>query len=73
MKQKSIKIFLSADDTYAPFIATTVISICSKSDALCEFIVLDGGISNDKKEKILEIKHSYKNFSIEFFFLVFFC
>ena len=40
----NIPIFLSSDDNYAPFVATTIASICDNTKSFCEFYVLDGGI-----------------------------
>ena len=68
MKKSNLKIpiFLSSDDNYAPFVATTIASICNNTEAFCEFYVLDSGISNENKNKICYLKNSFKNFSIEF-------
>ena len=62
----SIPIFLSSDNNYAPFVATTMASICDNTDSFCEFYVLDGGISKENQEKICELKNKFENFSIEF-------
>ena len=61
-----IPIFLSSDDNYAPFVATTVASICDNTKSFCDFYVLDSGISEENKEKICSLNNQYKNFSIEF-------
>lgn len=63
----NIPIFLSADNNYAPFIATTIASICDNTKSFCNFYILDGGISEENKEKICELKQQFNNFSIEFF------
>ena len=47
-----IPIFLSSDNNYAPYIATTIASICDNTAAFCEFYILDGGIKTDNKTKI---------------------
>lgn len=62
----SIPIFLSSDDNYAPFVATTIASICDNTKSFCEFYILDGGITEENKEKICELKKQFGNFSIEF-------
>ena len=62
----NIPIFLSSDNNYAPFVATTMASICDNTDSFCEFYVLDGGISKENQEKICELKNKFENFSIEF-------
>lgn len=62
----NIPIFLSSDNNYAPFVATTIASICDNTKSFCEFYILDGGISEENKEKISELKKQFSNFSIEF-------
>ncbi len=63
---KSIPIFLSSDNNYAPFVATTIASICNNTKSFCDFYILDGGIQEENKEKICELKKQFINFSIEF-------
>lgn len=62
----SIPIFLSSDNNYAPYVATTIASICDNTDSFCEFYILDGGISKDNIDKISALKRPFENFSIEF-------
>lgn len=62
----NIPIFLSSDNNYAPFVATTIASICDNTKSFCEFYILDGGITEENKEKICELKQEFNNFSIEF-------
>lgn len=64
--QTKIPVFLSADEHYAPFVATTMASICYNTKSFCEFYILDAGISEESKEKICELKKQFNNFSIEF-------
>ena len=53
MKAKeSIPIFLSSDNNYAPFVATTIASICDNTESYCDFYILDGGIDEENKKKI---------------------
>ncbi len=61
-----IPIFLSSDNNYAPFVATTIASICDNTKSFCDFYILDGGITEENKEKICELKQQFNNFSIEF-------
>ena len=49
-----IPIFLSSDNNYAPFVATTIASICDNTKSFCDFYILDGGIEEEKKEKIFQ-------------------
>lgn len=62
----NIPIFLSADNNYAPFVATTMASILDNTKSFCEFYILDGGITEENQEKICELKQQFDNFSIEF-------
>ena len=62
----NIPIFLSSDNNYAPFVATTMASILSNTNSFIEFYVLDGGITSKNVEKIQSLKNKFNNFSIEF-------
>lgn len=62
----NIPIFLSSDNNYAPFVATTIASICDNTKSFCEFYVLDGKITEENKEKIKKLKEQFNNFSIEY-------
>lgn len=62
----TVPIFLSADNNYAPFVATTIASICDNTKSFCEFYILDGGITKENQEKICVMKKHFSNFSIEF-------
>ncbi len=62
----NIPIFLSSDNNYAPFVATTMASILDNTKSFVDFYILDGGISKDNEEKICELKKQFSNFSIEF-------
>ena len=64
--QINVPIFLSSDNNYAPFVATTIASICDNTSTFCDFYILDGGITEENKEKICELKQQFDNFSIEF-------
>ena len=61
-------ICLSADDNYAKYMATAMISILKNSleDEEIVFHLLDGGISDDSKKKLLSLK-SIKNCEIYFY------
>lgn len=64
--QNKIPIFLSSDNNYAPFVATTIASICDHTKSFCEFYVLDSGISQMNKQKIAALSQKFSNFSIEY-------
>ena len=66
MQNTEIPVFLSADNTYAPFVATTIASICEHTHSFINFYVLDGGIPENKKNKIMEMSKKFQNFSLEF-------
>ncbi|MCX6762507.1 MAG: glycosyltransferase family 8 protein [Candidatus Moranbacteria bacterium] len=61
-----IPVFLSSDNNYAPFVATTICSIMDNTKSFVDFYVLDGGISETNKKKIRSIDQQFPNFSIEF-------
>ncbi len=63
---ETIPIFLSSDNNYAPFVATTIASICDNTKSFCNFYILDGGIKEENKNKILQLKKIFSNFEIEF-------
>ena len=65
----NIPIFLASDNNYAPFVATTIASICDNTKSFINFYVLDGGISEINKEKIVSLKNKFDNFSLEFIIL----
>ncbi len=62
----NIPIFLSSDNNYAPFVATTIASICDNTQSFIDFYILDGGITKENQEKIEKLKEKFSNFSIEF-------
>lgn len=61
-----IPLFLSADNGYAPFVATTIASACDHTKEFIEVYVLDGGISSENKKRIEKLKEKFSNFSLEF-------
>ena len=65
----SIPVFLPSDNNYAPFVATTIASICFNTKSFIDFYILDGGITSENKEKICALKNKFNNFSIEFLYI----
>ena len=65
-EQKMLPIFLSSDNNYAPFLASTIASICDNTKSNCKFYILDGGITSENQQKIQNLKKKFINFSIEF-------
>jgi len=64
--KEGIPVFLSSDNNYAPFVATTISSIMENTASYIDFYILDGGISIENVKKIKELKKIFPNFSIEF-------
>jgi lipopolysaccharide biosynthesis glycosyltransferase len=59
-----LPVFLAGDNNYAPFVATTIASVCANTSAFVDFYVLDGGISAENQAKIAQQK--FTDFSVEF-------
>lgn len=64
--EPTIPIFITADNNYAPYVATTMVSVLINTKSFIEFYVLDSGISDENQEKIKSLNNKYKNFSVEF-------
>ena len=62
----NIPIFLASDENYAKYMAVTMASIFTNTEEFIEFYILDGGIKEETKRKIEELKNIKSNFSIEF-------
>jgi lipopolysaccharide biosynthesis glycosyltransferase len=65
-QQNGIPVFLSSDDNYAPFVATTICSIMEHTSSFVSFYILDGGISSKNAQKIKQLRDIYSNIAIEF-------
>ena len=61
-----IPVFLASDDNYAPFVATTMASICANTKSFIEFYILEDRITDKNKRKIKKTAGFFKNFSVEF-------
>lgn len=66
--ERTIDVVMGADDGYIHHSAATMASILLNCDASSNFRfhILDGGISSDKKEKLLKLK-KLRNFDIQFY------
>ena len=66
--ERTIDIVMAFDDTYAQHSAAAMASILLNCDATSNFRfhILDGGISSDKKEKLLKLK-KLRDFEITFY------
>lgn len=64
----SLNICFSADNNYARHLGTSITSILCNGDAdnTYKFHILDGGIEEENKQKLLELK-KIKDFDIEFY------
>lgn len=60
-----IPVFLASDENYVPYAAVTIASICSNTNAHCKIYLLATDISNESRQKILELQNNFKNLSIE--------
>tara|TARA_Y100001960_G_C14776781_1_gene883732 strand:+ start:2210 stop:3091 length:882 start_codon:yes stop_codon:yes gene_type:complete len=65
----NIPVFLASDDNYAPYVASTMASICDNTKSFIDFYILDGGITEENKEKIAKLKEKFDNFSLEFIYV----
>ena len=67
MNKEKINICLSSDDNFAPYLLTTIISILKNANEEDEiyFYIIDNGISQINKEKLLKLK-AIKEFNISF-------
>lgn len=66
MKMTNIPIFLASDDNYAPFVATTIASICDNTKSFIDFYVLSDGITSENQNIIRLMQKDFPNFSVEF-------
>ncbi len=66
--ERTIDVVMGADDGYIQHSAATMASILLNCDASSNFRfhILDGGISSDKKEKLLKLK-KLRDFDIQFY------
>ena len=62
-----IPIFLIADEKYAPYMCTTIVSILENTSRACSLFILDGGILPGTRHKIQETAQRYAHLhEIEF-------
>ena len=59
-----IPVFLSSDNNYAPFVATTMASVLDNTKSFVKFFVLDNGIEKENQDKIKAL--NFKNFEVDF-------
>ena len=61
-----IPIFLASDNSFAPFVAVTIVSVMENTKSYIDFYILDSGISDLSKVKITSSTNKYLNCRIEF-------
>ena len=61
-----IPVFLASDNNYAPYVATTMASICYNTKSFIEFYILESDICDFRKRQIVDLKEKFDNFSVEF-------
>lgn len=65
MNEERIPIFLTSDDNYAAYLASTIISIVDNTDSPIDFYIVDGGIKDYKKRMISKMQEQW-HFGLEF-------
>ena len=61
-----IPIFVASDDNYAPYVATTMVSILKNTKSFIDYYILDGGISEKNQQKILKTAEKWNNVKVHF-------
>lgn len=64
--ETKIPIFLASDENYAPFLCCTMYSVLQNTKSFIEFNILDGGISKQSKNDIMNSLKSFSNFSLTY-------
>lgn len=67
MKTATIPVFLASDNNYAPFLCTTMYSILLHTKSHINFYVMDGGISEVRKNLITASLKKFKHKTIKYF------
>ena len=62
---KTIDVFFTINDGYAKYLAVCISSIIVNTRAFVHFYILDGGIAEDNKRKISQLK-KIREFSVEY-------
>lgn len=61
-----IPVFLASDDNYAPFVATTIASVCYNTTSFVHFYILNDDITLFHQRQIASLKKNFKNFDLTF-------
>jgi lipopolysaccharide biosynthesis glycosyltransferase len=62
---KNIPIFMASDESYAAYAASAIASICTNSCATIDFFLLDSGLTELSKERLLNLRKRFANFNLE--------
>ena len=65
-QNEHIPVFVSSDNGYAPYVATTMVSILKHTKSFIDYYVLDGGISEENQQKILKSAEKWNNVKVHF-------
>jgi lipopolysaccharide biosynthesis glycosyltransferase len=66
MKNDIIPVFFAANDKYASYLAVAMTSICFNTRSAVKFFIIDGGLTNESKEKLHLTGKKFNNIRIEF-------
>lgn len=61
----NIPVFMSFDERYAPYAATSIASICSNTTSFVHFFIIDCGVSEETKSKVNNLKKNFFNLDID--------
>lgn len=66
--KNNVAVALAANDFYAPYLATTITSICKNSNKASNYdiLVMQRDVSADNKRRLLNITKGYNNISLRF-------
>lgn len=61
-----LPIFLASDETYAPFVTTTMYSILRNTESNVKFTIIDGGIMENTKRMIHQSLEEFNHFTLHY-------
>lgn len=61
-----ITVFLASDNSFTPFVSTTIISIMENTNSDIKFYILHNNICKEYQARLLQLETAYSNCSIEF-------
>ena len=63
---KEIPIFVSGDESYAPYIAVLIASACSNTNSFLRFYIIGDPVNSFTRRQIESMKKKFENFDVEF-------